>query len=147
MSAERVLRINTQLVAGETFDTEAVLINLGNGMVYTLDNVGSEMWRMIEKGRSLQYISRAFAGHFSVPADSVLVDLEAIAQELLDEDLVVEDDDNSSASDSTVSGESLNLSGEYCKPKLTKYDDMREVLALDPPLPRLEPSGESVKSQ
>lgn len=142
MSAERVLRINNQLVASERFDTEAVLINLGNGMIYTLDNVGSEMWRMIEQGRSLQYISRALAGHFSAPAASILVDLEVIAQELLDEELVVEDDDNSSTGDGAAVGESLNLSEEYSKPKLTRYDDMREVLALDPPLPRLEPRGE-----
>jgi hypothetical protein len=143
VSSERILRINTQLVASQIIDDEAVLINLGNGMVYTLDDTGAAMWRMIELGRSLEFMSKTFAAHYSSPADVVLADLAEVAQELHDEELIVFEDGVPGADGSL---EDLNFPEEYSKPKMIRYDDMRDVLALDPPLPQLEPGGQGLKT-
>jgi hypothetical protein len=143
MPAEPVLRVNTQLVASQIIDDEAVLINLGNGMVYTLDEAGAAMWRMIELGRSLEFISKTFAVHYSLAADVVLADLAEVAQELHDQELIVFEEGGSSADGDL---EDLKFPEEYRKPKMTRYDDMRDVLALDPPLPRLEPNGQGMKT-
>ncbi len=137
MSADWALRVNTQLVACEIVDSEAVIINLSNGIYYTMDAVGAEVWRMIEEGRTLQGIADALASGYSVSADDALADLEQIAQELLQEELVIIDEGGSDVSQAPADDPRAAL-GPYSKPTLVRYSDMSEVLALDPPLPELD---------
>ena len=52
ISAETRLRINEEEIAAQIIDAEAVLINLGTGMYYTMDGTGCEVWAMIESNRA-----------------------------------------------------------------------------------------------
>ena len=138
MSADWALRVNTQLVACEIVDSEAVIINLSNGMYYTMDAVGAEVWRMIEEGRTQQSIAGALASRYSVSFDDALADLERIAQELLQEELVVIDEGGGADVSQAAANDPPAAAGPYSKPTLVRYSDMSEVLALDPPLPELD---------
>jgi hypothetical protein len=137
MTANRVLNINTRIVASQIIDSEAVIINLGNGMIYTMDGVGAEIWRMIGEGRSIQSISDVLSANFDVTGEQALTDVEEIARELFAEELVVEGSSAANGGGLTPV-EGSNAPAPYTKPILVKQTDMKDVLALDPPLPKFD---------
>ena len=50
------------------------MINLSNGMHYSLDKVGGKIWEMLESGRSLSDIAEdsiRFLGNRSIPTFNV----------------------------------------------------------------------------
>ena len=53
------LKPNTAEVAAKDVDGEAVLINLTNGMYYSMDLVGGFVWSLIESGYDLAAIADA----------------------------------------------------------------------------------------
>lgn len=132
----RTLSINTQIVASQIFDTEAVIINLGNGIIYTMDGVGADIWRLIEENRSSEFIARHLARTYDVTVEQALMDVAAIVQELIAEDLIVESDEVPAAMPGVL--EVPDAPAPYVKPVLVRESDMRDVLALDPPLPKLD---------
>jgi hypothetical protein len=134
MSAKRLLSVNTQLVASEIFESEAAIINLGSGVYYTMDGAGAALWRLLEQGCSLQSISEALSKAYAVPVATIHADIEEVTRELLEEGLVVIDE-SGNGTERELSIEAPIGSPSYSKPKLIKYYDMMEVLALDPPLP------------
>ena len=50
------LRPNGEEVAAKVMDGEAILINLSNGMYYSMDKVGGFIWELIEGGYSIQQV-------------------------------------------------------------------------------------------
>ncbi len=135
----RGLRVNTDLVAAEVLDGEAVIINLGNGMYHTMDGVGAEVWLLIEQGLTLDAMVELLAGRYGVPADTMRADLTELEDELLQASLVVSTDEPQApgAAPTELGGEGEPTA--YAKPVLTTYADLGDVLALDPPLPVLDP--------
>ena len=80
------------------------------------------------------YREKMRAIHQVVPDESLPDVLEVVAQELVDEALVLTDGRVTSG----PSDVDLPPPGEpYATPTLTRYTDMGDVLALDPPLPEL----------
>ena len=139
ITAETRLSINDDEIAAEIIDSEAVLINLGTGMYYTLDGMGCEVWAMIERRLSLAEMSDALAVRYRVEQADVLSDLTRLAGELLEEGLVRLTPEAGGAD--RVGGPATGLSpgaDVYAPPILHRYTDMAEVLALDPPLPALK---------
>ena len=130
------LRVNEDEIAAEVVESETVLINLSTGTYYTMDNVGSVVWSMIERSHSIEEIGSRLATHYSVDPDPVLADLCGLVHDLLDQRLVLIDEDASQPAPSGIEC-SAGRSG-YIAPTLNKYTDMAEVLALDPPLPVLK---------
>lgn len=129
------LRIQTNQVAAKVLDGEAIIINLSNGVYYSLAGVGGEVWTMIEAEQSLEQMTGSLSERYRFSCTTIGADLQSLAQQLLDENLVV-----------TVSGEPSNtttptlpapVEGSYVRPELQIYHDMSELLALDPPLPGL----------
>jgi hypothetical protein len=133
------LRVNTDLVAAEVVEGEAVIINLGNGMYYTMDKVGAEVWQLIERGRTPGEIADDIALRYDVDRSLVLGHLEPLIGELLAEELVVVQSGDVPSGSPAESHE--RAAGQYAAPALVRYTDMREVLALDPPLPELGGRG------
>lgn len=132
----RRVSVNTDLVAGEVVDGEAVIINLSNGMYYTMDKVGAEIWQLIEGRRSVSDMADDIAMRYSVERQTVVEDLERIISELMGEALVIEEE--SIADEGTEPSAPVHPAAmPYAKPELVRYTDMSDVLALDPPLPEL----------
>lgn len=140
ITAETRLRINDDEVAAEIVDGEAVVINLGTGMYYTLAGTGCEAWAMVEQRLTLAEMSEALATRYRIAPAAVLNDLQRLAGELLDEGLVCLASDPSGAvsRDDAPHAPSASGSDAYAPPELCRYTDMAEVLALDPPLPVLK---------
>ena len=124
-------RVNTPTVTHETIDGEAVIINLDSGNYYSLVDVGSFIWGLIEQGASASdaqnLVSQTYQGN-AVEIDRGVQDLFAQLQQ---ESLIVPVDGASDLSQVTPSSNghekpSFNL------PLLNKYSDMQELLLLDP---------------
>jgi hypothetical protein len=135
ISPTQILDVNTDFVAGEVVDGEAVIINLSNGMYYTMDGVGAEVWQLIERRRSMHDMAGEIAARYGVDRETVLGDLQVVVPELVAEGLVRTANGSSTPEDAPV--ELARPTARYTKPAVTRYTDMSEVLALDPPLPEL----------
>lgn len=140
-AATQPLRVNTELVAGEVVDGEAVIINLSNGLYYTMDAVGADVWQLIEGGASASHMAAALSTRYGVDPATVLADVTRVIAELVAEGLVLDRDTPPTAPTSAPPAVVLGPpAARYAAPALTRYTDMSEVLALDPPLPELGPN-------
>jgi hypothetical protein len=129
------LRPNSEEVAAKVMDGEAILINLSNGIYYSMDKVGGMIWELVEKGYSLEEMATTIVRHYEVAAEQAQADVERLAAEFLQEKLVLEADG--------LSPRAIPINGSqqrepYEAPQLNIYRDMGDLLALDPPIPGLE---------
>ncbi len=129
------LKPNIEEIAAKLVDGEAVLINLANGMYYSMDQVGGFVWSLIEDEQSLEAITAAVAQRYTVDESRVSEDLAALTERLVDEDLVVLVEGQ--ANGALPTAEPAPPGETYAAPQLNKFDDMAELFALDPPLPKL----------
>jgi hypothetical protein len=123
-------------VAAKVIDGEAVIINLASGMYYSLNGSGSVVWELVEKGCTLAEASAAVGDAFKIPAETAQRDVARLWENLLSENLVAVSDDIS-AKASASSAVNVNAGTEYAPPVLTKFEDMVDLFAADPPLPEL----------
>ena len=134
MTPDTRLGPNTADVAAKVIDGEAIIMNLSNGLYFSMDEVGSAVWEMIEAGFSLDEMSDRLQARYAADRETITGDLNRIAKQLLQEGLVVETEAGAPRNDAAVvDGEP----GTYSAPTLTRYDDMADLLALDPPMPGL----------
>ncbi|MDN5862438.1 MAG: PqqD family protein, partial [Salinisphaera sp.] len=82
-------RANDHEVAAKVVDGEAILINLANGVYYSMDKVGGLAWSMIAGTTSITGIAEAVAAHYSIPVSKARTDARNLAEELLAEGLIV----------------------------------------------------------
>lgn len=129
------LKPNTAEVAAKDVDGEAVLINLTNGMYYSMDLVGGFIWSLIEAGHGLAAIADAVAERYGIAGELARKDVDTLAQQLLDEKLALPSE--GAASDGPIDIKSAPAPEAYATPELNKFDDMVDLFALDPPLPEL----------
>lgn len=133
-------RINEKLVTSKVIDGEAIIINLASGMYYSLDKTGAVAWLLIGSGHSLEETADVLSSRFSVPVAQVREDVARLVDDLVSENLVLPAEGDATAGEVVLdppTGEA------YEPPALNSYDDMGDVLALDPPLPQVEIENES----
>jgi hypothetical protein len=136
--SENRLRANDAECAAKVLDGEAVIINLLNGTYYSLDKAGAVVWELAADGGTIAEIVGGLTARYDVDAPRARSDVERLVSELVAERLLVPRD---GASRGATSAESSNGSAgrlPYDAPLLTTYRDMADLLALDPPMPRLE---------
>ena len=127
---------NKEEVAAKVMDGEAILINLSNGVYYSMDKVGGMIWEMIEGRHSLEEIVAAISASYDVGAERAKSDVERLLEELVQENLVIVTEDEAAREENQVQpSEQIQA---YESPKLNIYRDMGDLLALDPPTPGLE---------
>lgn len=136
--SENRLRANDAECAAKVLDGEAVIINLLNGTYYSLDKAGAVVWELAADGGTIAEIVGGLTARYEVDAPRARSDVERLVGELVTERLLVPRD---GANRGAAAAESSNGSAgrlPYDAPLLTTYRDMADLLALDPPMPRLE---------
>jgi hypothetical protein len=133
LTPETRLAPNLKQLAAKVMDGEAIIINLTNGIYYSMDEVGGLVWELICDGRSLKEISAEISRGYDVSADQALADLQPLTAKLLEEDLVSLADSAEIAPPGARPEPAARL--PYEAPTLHKYRDMADLLALDPPMP------------
>jgi hypothetical protein len=132
MSQPNFFKINAPQVISETIDGETIIINLESGNYYSLNATGGEIWNRFREGLSTDEIVALFQQRYSLGSRDVEGRLADFTGELLKENLISRLE---SPPPRTVSGgEDLNagVSKEFETPRLQKYDDMQDLLLLDP---------------
>ncbi len=132
---QKILKPNTAEVAAKEVDGEAVLINLSNGMYYSMDLVGGYIWSLIENGNDLDTIADAVANRYGIEKSVAAADVETLADKLVEERLALPSD--AEAASTAAIPENAPDGDAYATPQLNKFDDMVDLFALDPPLPEL----------
>lgn len=127
--------VNAPEVAAQVIDGEAIIMNLTTGMYYSLDRVGAVVWEWLERGDSVEEMNQRIATRYEVSPSQAQADLDRLIDQLLQDGLV----SVSSASERPGErGGPLWAAEErlpYHVPSLIRYEDMADLLALDPPMP------------
>jgi Coenzyme PQQ synthesis protein D (PqqD) len=116
----------------DIIDGEAIIMNLNHGAYYSLAGTGAEAWQLLAGGATCAEAARVISVlHSAADNDQVAADLVRLLERLLEEGLLVEDPTRTEPGAFDLQG-----NDEYSTPTLEKYGDMKEMLALDPPIPR-----------
>lgn len=68
---------------------EAILIHLNTGVYYSLNDVGTSFWNLMDGQRTIGECADTIAAEYSAPPEVVLGDLLELASELAAEDLAI----------------------------------------------------------
>lgn len=123
-------KLNEPQVTAKVMDGEAVIIHLGSGIYYSMDGVGCAVWESITSGSDTDAIADSLAARYGMDRQVAAADIGRLVSELVAQELVVPADG--------APGQTVALNGApagYAAPTLQRYDDMADLLALDPPLP------------
>lgn len=132
MSNQR-FRVNTPTVTHETIDGEAVIINLDSGNYYSLVDVGSFVWGLLDKGASASEVRNVILQTYHGDADDVHQGVQELLAQLQEENLIIPVDGAGEAFDPAQAMPSNGHEKPSFKaPLLHKYSDMQELLLLDP---------------
>ncbi len=118
-------------VIHETIDGETVIVNLENGVYYSLRNSGVDIWNLIETGANFEDLTNMMIDRY----DGSPEDIKKAVSELL---IVLQQEGLAQVSSTkrTVSQtpQALREGGKqkFEPPLLEKYSDMQELLLLDP---------------
>jgi len=136
---DSVLRftINRPKVIYEVLDGELVMINLETGNYYTMDQVGADIWTMVEHGESVSQIISGLADRYKVSEEQVTQAVNEFIAELVVEELVVRDHQAIKRNFQNATYDKAHSAGDekelvFSSPFLQKYSDMKELLLLDP---------------
>lgn len=135
------LRSNDGECAAKVIDGEAVIINLQNGTYYSLDKAGAAIWEQVADGRTLSDVIETLTSRYEVEADRAQRDVQRLVGELLTERLLFVANGDTTAPPAVAANSAEAVPERrlpYDEPVLTTYRDMADLLALDPPMPRLE---------
>lgn len=75
-------------VLSRVLDGEAVLLHLGTGTYFGMNEVATRAWEVIAQGATVEQIADTLEREFEVERAVLLADLQELLQSLVDKDLV-----------------------------------------------------------
>ena len=131
---DRRFRVRTGEIAAEVDDTgEALLIDLSSGVYYSLQEVGALVWTRIEQGYGIDAITDELVLRFGIERARAVGDVDQLVEQLLAERIIEEIEIHLPSPSPREVG--FTLPAVYETPLLEKFDDMSDLLAMDPPMP------------
>jgi len=127
-------KINYPHIVHDTIEDETILINLKNGNYYNIENSGTVLWDIIEKGGDVNDSCDLIAKKFKLAPEKIKNDIEIFISNLLMENLLVPLNEKDISSFEIKEMEVLinEKMKKYAAPVINKYSDMRDALMLDP---------------
>src|ERR1017187_1474246 len=123
-----VLRLNRPKVICETFEDEVVAINLETGTYFGMCGTAKEVWSLIEGEVPVDGMVAHLAERYTKQPQEIAADLELFTNSLLAHGLVTSEPTGGGVPATALNG----LAGSWEAPKLTVYEDMQDLLLLDP---------------
>ena len=133
LNSNHCLRPRGEEIAAKVIDGEAIIINLANGIYYSMDKVGGLIWEMIEAKHTVEEMITATVARYDVSRERAQADIEALVDEILRENLITASENGEPTDGKREAAPQEKL--PYEAPKLNIYRDMGDLLALDPPIP------------
>lgn len=121
-------RLNKPLVAFQEIEGEAILINFDTGCYFSANETGSVLLELAESGASTDALVQGLASRCGMAASELEAAVTAFLGEAEAEGIVVPfpADGPAPSPSSAVGGLS------YDAPRLDKFDDLQDLLMLDP---------------
>jgi hypothetical protein len=134
IAGEGRFRLNEPSVVADVIDGETIIMNLESGDYYSLNPSGGELWQLLLSGLGREALSAAIAGrHGLMPPRP---EIERFVDRLIEFRLLVPREQADGPVDFTLQG----APAPWRAPEIAVYGDMRELLAMDPPLPLAKPA-------
>ena len=131
---QRVYAVASKDIVFESFDGEAVVLDLSNGKYFGFSDSGSRVWQALTSGISAQALVGAAAGAATIKQ----ADLESFIARLLDFGLLAPTDTPAQP----LSGElSAALAASREPLKVDVHDDLADLIIVDPIHEVEEPLG------
>lgn len=126
----KVLLIDKQNIAKEVFDNEAVMINIPLGKYYSVrGEVGLRVLELLEEPTTKENIKAILLSEFEVSEADASSNLETFLAQLSNEEMIIESSETS-IQEIEHSPKLERLT--FGKLELEVYDDMQELLLIDP---------------
>jgi hypothetical protein len=113
----------------ERLDDEVIAIDLESGAYFALDDAAADGWTILAGGGSLDDAADSVATRFAVAPDEARSDLERFAAELVEAGLLERVDARPVP---VTLGPRANASRPYRPPAIERFNDLEELLLLDP---------------
>ena len=124
-------RINEPDVVHEVFDEEIIVVNLDAGTYYSLSGTGRTIWAYLVDGFGTDEIADRIQTRHTGDRSVIAVAVADFANLLVNEGLLIPVED-AVAQRRTISSGPPGDRTPFEPPLIEKYDDMQDLLALDP---------------
>ncbi|MEM7520424.1 MAG: PqqD family protein [Pseudomonadota bacterium] len=125
-----MFEVASDSVISKEIDGEVTVIDLSTGIYYAIEGIGAQVWLAALAGQSRAAITAKVAQTYS---DDAAQAAQTLLDDLVAAKLLVETQGANGADAAT----DIAWPGAYAAPVFTSYDDVSEMVALDPPLPEL----------
>jgi Coenzyme PQQ synthesis protein D (PqqD) len=134
MTLSAGFRISSPKVVHEVFDDEVVIINLDTGTYYSVEGVAAEIWTRIDGTAVTEILDDLTARYSGAGEQEIAPAVMRFLDELRSEGLIVpaETGREKAAAESHPIRPAPAGGGQFQAPVLRKFDDMQELLLLDP---------------
>ena len=116
-------------VTHERLDDEVIAINLETGAYYALDEVAADCWVLSAAGGEIDELVGAVTARYEVAESQARSDITTFLEQLVAEGLVVTGEGELAP---PVPLAPLPAKKPYGAPAVQKYDDLEDLLLLDP---------------
>ncbi|MBR0688792.1 PqqD family protein [Bradyrhizobium manausense] len=125
------LTTTVPLLISQQFDSEVVLANYQNGVYYNLDGSAAQIWLGLKVNRTVEEIGSALAAATNGDVTSITQQVQAFVDSMLAEGLIAI---GTADSRSETPNEIWTpvLSGAFVAPEFQRFDNLRELLLMDP---------------
>jgi hypothetical protein len=131
---QRVYAVASKDIVFESFDGEAVVLDLSNGKYFGFSDSGSRIWQALSSGVAAEALVGASAGAATI----ALADLDSFIARLLDFGLLAA----AETSAQPLSGDLLAELAATSEPlKVDVHDDLADLIIVDPIHEVEEPLG------
>ena len=88
MNKDSILQ-RAESVSFEVVADEAILIDINTGTYFSLNEVGTEFWQMLDGEQTIEQHAQTIANKYEVETDMVVDDLLELASEMAKDDLII----------------------------------------------------------
>lgn len=124
----------SEQIVSKLMDGEAIVINLSSGVYYSMESTAAKIWRDLCAGEELSALiadaQSAYPNDTQAPAQ-----IETFVTQLVADGLLAEA--GGAAPEAEVL-EDVAWPTTFSAPQLESFDDVAEMVSLDPPLPELQ---------
>ena len=125
---------NQSVIISQVIDDEAIIVNIETGVYYSLREPGATAWRLMEQGVTVESIIKELTQKYNGSLTDITSGVQLLLDELESENLITRT--QSPVQDDVVSPTSSEFTASqkqpFCMPVLEKFDDMAQLLLLDP---------------
>jgi hypothetical protein len=127
-------KINTPNIVHELIDGEVIIVNLKQGDYYSLLNTSAEIWTEIEREQSSAQIVAQLTQNYQEEPEIIAQGVQLFIDQLIEEGIITELTGDIPENEIVSHGFGNNGIDKppFEMPKLSKYTDMEDLLALDP---------------